>query len=350
MRKATLRLAGLGQREAHLGRTDGAFVVGRNGLHQAWTDYCKTVRFESYDVTEAMRPGRMVLGVMMGNGMYNVQRSSLSGKGATGKARYTKFEGSFGPPKLIAELRVEYADGQTQVVGTDELWQVSRGPVVFDSTYGGEDYDARREQPGWDQPGFQDLSGFQDAGRSAVRAVTGPGGALRPAVAPEVVQQQVYSPVETKNVEPGVEVYDLGQNFAGIPTVRVIGPAGAMLRITPGELMNPDGTVTQRSSGGPMWWSYALRGDGGAETWSPKFDYYGFRYLQVEWIGAAKGKVDWVRVGFDSKRGKVESDWRRVGTKVEFEVTVPAAAEVDLPGGKPMQVKARTHRFTAAMP
>jgi alpha-L-rhamnosidase len=292
VQKATLRIAGLGQWEAHLGWANGTFLVGAPGLHQGWTDYRKTVRFESCDVTEAMRPGKMVLGVMLGNGMYNVQRSSLSGEGATGKARYTKFEGSFGPPKLIAELRVEYADGQTQVVGTDGLWQVSRGPVVFDSTYGGEDYDARREQPGWDQPEFESRSGFQDAGWSAVQVVTGPGGALKPAVAPEVVQQQMYAPIATKEVAPGVEVYDLGQTFAGIPRVRVTGPAGAVLRITPGELVNPDGTVTQRSSGGPMWWSYTLRGDGGAETWSPKFDYYGFRYLQVEWTGAAQGKVE----------------------------------------------------------
>jgi hypothetical protein len=89
VQKATLRIAGLGQWEAHLGWANGTFLVGAPGLHQGWTDYRKTVRFESCDVTEAMRPGKMVLGVMLGNGMYNVQRSSLSGEGATGKARYT---------------------------------------------------------------------------------------------------------------------------------------------------------------------------------------------------------------------------------------------------------------------
>ena len=86
--RAELRISGLGQFEARL---DG-HEVGRPGLHQAWTDYRKTVAYESYDMTGAMSPGSHALGVMLGNGMYNVQRSVL----ANGKARYTKFEGSFG--------------------------------------------------------------------------------------------------------------------------------------------------------------------------------------------------------------------------------------------------------------
>ena len=78
-------------------------------------------------------------------------------------------------------------------------------------------------------------------------------------------------------------VYDLGQNFAGIVRIRARGPAGAMVRVVPGELLNPDGTVTQTTFHGPMWWSYTLRGDKAGETWEPLFGYCGFRYVQVEW-------------------------------------------------------------------
>jgi alpha-L-rhamnosidase len=83
---------------------------------------------------------------------------------------------------------------------------------------------------------------------------------------------------------PNKIVYDLGLNFAGMPAVRVHGPAGAVLKLTPGELLKPDGSVSQASSGSPMWWSYTLRGDG-QESWEPRFGYYGFRYLQAEWSG-----------------------------------------------------------------
>ena len=269
--KATLRIAGLGQYEARIGSSGGMRLVAPHGLHQAWTDYKKTVTYESYDVTKMLTPGRAVLGVMLGNGMYNVQKT---------KGRYTKLEGSFGPPKLIAELRLKYADGKTETIGTDAQWKVANGPVLFSSTYGGEDFDARKVETGWDLPGFE------DKGWLAATETDGSGGKVIAALAPEVREWDSHVPVKVTEVGLNKTVYDLGQNFAGVPSVRLRGPAGAVLKLTPGELLNPDGSVSQRSSGGPMWWSYTLRGDSDGEGWTPRFGYYGFRYLQAEWSGS----------------------------------------------------------------
>ena len=274
---ATLRIAGLGQFEARIGSGDEVHLVGAHGLHQAWTNYAKIVTFESYDVKKWLTPGPHVLGVMLGNGMYNVQKTS---------GRYTKFEGSFGVPKLIAELRVRYADGKTETIGTDPAWQVARGPVVFSSTYGGEDFDARRVQDGWDRPSFA------AADWSAAQETTGPGGELIPAITQEVREGDFHEPVKTVDLGGGKLLYDVGMNFAGVPFVRVEGPAGATLKLIPGELLQKDGSVTQAGSGGPMWWSYTLKGDGKRESWSPRFGYYGFRYLQAEWVGGTAGKID----------------------------------------------------------
>ena len=278
--KAELRIAGLGQFEAHIGSKNGMHLVGSRGLHEAWTDYKKTVIFESYDVTAQMQPGAHVIGVMLGNGMYNVQRTRT----ADGKSRFTKFEGSFGVPKLIAELRLTYADGLTQVIATDETWKAARGPVTFSSTYGGEDFDARKELDGWD------IVGFQDTDWSAAAVVDGPGGKLTAALAPEVVQFGPYLPVKTTDVGQGRVVYDLGQNFAGIPHIRVQGPAGAVLKLTPEELVDPDGSVNQSHSNRPVWWTYTLKGSADGEEWEPQFGYYGFRYVQAEWVGTG-GKI-----------------------------------------------------------
>lgn len=275
--KATLRIAGLGQFEAWLGGREEVHLVGSHGLHQAWTNYAKAITFESYDVTRWLTPGSHVLGVMLGNGMYNVQKTS---------GRYTKFEGSFGVPKLIAELRVRYADGKIDTIGTDAGWKVTRGPVMFSSTYGGEDFDGRRVQDGWDR------TGFAATDWSPARETTGPGGELIPAITQEVREDDFHEPVKTVNLGVGKVVYDLGVNFAGVPFVRVEGPPAATLKLIPGELLKPDGTVTQTSSGGPVWWSYTLRGDGTRESWSPQFGYYGFRYIQAEWVGGKAGKVD----------------------------------------------------------
>jgi hypothetical protein len=206
---------------------------------------------------------------MLGNGMYNVQRTN---------GRYTKFEGSFGPPKLIAELLVKYADGKTETIGTDASWKAARGPVTFSSTYGGEDFDASKEQAGWDR------TGFDDAAWLAAIETEGPGGTLMPAFAPDVRAWDSHAPVKVTELKPGVTVYDLGQTFAGVPSIGVTGPEGAVLKLTPGELLKPDGSVSQGSSGGPVWWSYTLRGDAEGESWTPRFGYYGFRYLQAEWL------------------------------------------------------------------
>jgi alpha-L-rhamnosidase len=263
--KGALRIAGLGQYQVFL---DGK-QVSDVGLHQAWTDYRKTVTYDSYPVN--LPAGKHVLGVMLGNGMYNVQRT---------QGRYTKFEGSLGVPKLIAELRVKSADGSAETIGTDSQWKVAKGPVTFASTYGGEDFDARLEQAGWD------AARFDDSAWETAQITDGPGGRMVAAIAPDVRVVKTFSaPKET--VVGAKVVYDLGQNFAGWVRVRVQGPAGAVLKLTPGELLKPDGSVSQGSSGGPMWWSYTLRGDGAGEVWAPEFGYYGFRYVQAEWSRTA---------------------------------------------------------------
>ncbi|QHN02996.1 Bacterial alpha-L-rhamnosidase [Granulicella sp. WH15] len=269
--EAILRIAGLGQWEAQL---DGSSTIAPSGLHQAWTSYRKTVTYSSYDLTAQLNAGHHALGVMLGNGMYNVQRSVMP----NGKARYTKFEGSFGPPKMIAELRLRYSDGRTEVIASDTAWKAARGPVVFSSTYGGEDYDARKVQAGWSRAGFDDSSWAE------VSIVAGPGGELRAEISPEMHEAQSYPPAKAKDLGPNTVLYDFGQNFSGRPRIRVQGPAGAVLKLTPSELLNPDGTPIQRSSGGPAWWTYTLKGTG-VEEWEPQFDYYGFRYMQAEWSG-----------------------------------------------------------------
>jgi hypothetical protein len=277
--KVELRIAGLGQYIASLDGVD----VEPNGLHQAWTDYRKTVTYDAFDITNKLSSGAHVIGVMLGNGMYNVQGSA---------GRFTKFEGSFGVPMMIAELRVSYVDGSAEVIASDDTWRVDNGPVVFSSTYGGEDFDARKVQPGWDRPGFQDAHWI------TAKVVDGPRGTLMPAIAPDVRTTEMPAVPKAKAVGGNRQVFDFGQNIAGWPHVVVNGAAGAVLKLTPGELLNPDGSVSQQSSGGgrrgAQWWSYTLRG-GKEETWEPQFSYYGFRYLEAEWIvgtaAPAPGKV-----------------------------------------------------------
>jgi alpha-L-rhamnosidase len=265
--RAMLYVSALGQGEVHLNGSK----VGDAELAPSWTDYRKTVRYEAYDVTSMLRQGENAVGVMVGNGMFNVVKTPN---------RYTKLVNSFGKPMMMLQMRLTYADGKTETVASDGSWTSAAGPITFSSTYGGEDYDAAKEQAGWAS------AGFRDKGWTRVSVVDGPGGKLESEVAPPIEVMKTYAPVKTTKVKPGVTVYDLGQNFAGWPDVKVSGAKGTVLKMIPGELLNADGTVSQMSSKGPQWFSYTLKGTG-VEEWHPRFSYYGFRYVQVEWASGS---------------------------------------------------------------
>lgn len=260
VRRATVLVCGLGCCELRLNGSR----VGADEIDPGWTNYRKTCLVSVHDVTPLLRKGDNALGVMLGNGMYNV----------TG-GRYAKFRGSFGEPKLTLDLHLEFADGTTASVLSDEAWKCAPGPVRFSCIFGGEDHDARSETDGWDRPGFD------DSGWAAAQPVEGPGGRLTTQAGPPVRVREEFQPVNVTEPRPGVFVYDLGRNFSGWPALTVSGPAGATVKLTCGELLDDGGLVTQRSSGGPAWFSYTLSGRG-EETWQPRFSYYGFRHVQVE--------------------------------------------------------------------
>ncbi len=189
--------------------------VGEAVLDPGWTNYRKRCLYASYDVTEYLRTSDRAtnaLGVMLGNGMYNVPGG-----------RYVKFTGSFGPPQFIFQLHVDFADGTTTNLVSDSSWKTAPGPITFSCMYGGEDYDARREQAGWDQVGFDD-SAWQPVSRRE-----GPGGRLVSQSAPPLQVLQSFRPIAVSEPKPGVFVYDLGQNFSGWPLLEVRGAPGAVV-------------------------------------------------------------------------------------------------------------------------
>jgi alpha-L-rhamnosidase len=117
-----------------------------------------------------------------------------------------------------------------------------------------------------------------------------PGKLLDASYIPAIVIADRLVPIHVAHLSPTREVYDLGKNGSGWPEITVTGHAGDVVRILPGELLNPDGTVTQVSGGAdpqdPVLFTYTLAGRG-VEQWNPRFSYYGFRYVQIDLIPAA---------------------------------------------------------------
>jgi hypothetical protein len=271
---ALLFVSGLGQYEVHLNGSDVTDTV----LNPGWTNYRKTVPYDTYDVRGLLRSGANSFGVLLGNGMYNVPGV---------KGRYTKFAGSYGQPKLLLQLELRYADGSSDRFVSDRSWLTHPGPIAFSSTYGGEDFQAGALPEGWDHPGFQPR-GWQPS-----LEVGGPGGTLVTSQSAPLIVAENYPPVRVTHPRPGITVYDLGQNMSGWPAIAVRGPAGSAVTLRPGELLESDGTVSQHSADAsaenPVLFRYTLRGGPAAEQWRPRFSYYGFRYVEVTAQPAAAG-------------------------------------------------------------
>jgi alpha-L-rhamnosidase len=238
--------------------------VGDQFLDPGWTDFRQYGLYATLDLTPHWTPGTNTLGLMLGNGFYHIPDE-----------RYRKLVARHGYPCFIAQLRITYEDGTTEQVVSDASWKGTASPIVFSSIFGGEDYDATKEEPRWQQPDFDD--------RHWQTPLIVPGVPQLRAQETEPLRiMDTLRVVSVKRLWPQVWVYDLGQNFSGIPRIRVRGATGQTLTLRPAELLTDSGSVTQQAVGTPVLFRYSLRGDGTAEPWQPQFTYYGFRYVQVE--------------------------------------------------------------------
>ncbi|HEX9187981.1 MAG TPA: family 78 glycoside hydrolase catalytic domain [Vicinamibacteria bacterium] len=258
--QALLFVSGLGHYEAYL----NGEKVGDRFLAPGWTDYDATVLYDAFDVTASLRPGRNAIAAIVGNGFHHVAPE-----------RYYKLAVAYGWPKLLAALRIEYTDGSRETIGTGPAWKAAPSPVTFTSIYGGEDFDARLEPSGWT------AAGFDDGGWGRAAAATPPRGRLAIETDDPLRVMETHSPASVKAVGQGGFLYDFGPNASGIVRLVVRGESGRTVTLTPAELLTADGRPNQKASGEPYRWTYTLRGDG-EEAWSPRFTYYGFRYVRVE--------------------------------------------------------------------
>jgi len=176
---------------------------------------------------------------------------------------------------LFFKMIITYTDGTTHEIISDENWKYSFSPITFNCIYGGEDYDATREQPGWNQPGFY------DSAWKPIVVQHPPKGALRPQQTKPIKIMERYSVKKIHKLNEGKYALDMGQNLAGFPEITVNGQRGDTVRLIVGESLNEDGSVNQKQTGSKHYYTYILKGDTD-ENWRPRFSYYGFRYIQVE--------------------------------------------------------------------
>ncbi len=263
VRRAVVYATALGNVDVHLNGqriADEYFTPG-------WTDYTKRIYYRAYDVTDRLKRGSNALGALLADGWY----SGYIGWGHK-RDHYGK------QPRFAAQLHVTYEDGTSEVIITDESWQAATGAIREADFLMGEMYDARLELAGWDQPG-------KPSGEWKP-VVTG--AEMSPAISwhpsPPVVVFKEIEPVAITEPQPGVHVLDMGQNFAGVVRLKVKGKAGQAITLRFAERLNPDGTMyTTNLRGARTIDTYICRGEG-VETWSPRFTFHGFQYVEITGI------------------------------------------------------------------
>ncbi|PJJ08520.1 alpha-L-rhamnosidase-like protein [Flavobacterium sp. 1] len=293
IKEAIVYISGLG----HYELTINGNKIGNSEFAPLWTDYDKTVNYNTYELSaNELKNGENVIGVLLGNGMYN-----------TLAERYSKFYVSFGPPTLFFKMKVIYKDGSEHIIKSDESWKYSKSPITYNSIFGGEDYNANLEQKGWNETGFNDNNWKKIIVQEA------PKGVLRPQATTPITIQKQYEVATVKELKPNFFVFNMKQNLSGFTTIKVKGKKGQTVRVWVGESLNEDGTVGQGKTGKPYYYDYILKGEG-VEEWQPKFSYYGFQYVQIENINYKETKNENLPTLVDLKSNFIYNSAGEAGT------------------------------------
>jgi alpha-L-rhamnosidase len=251
VKQARIYMAGLGLSEL---RVNGKRVNDRV-LDPPQTNYSKRILYSTDAVENFLRRGDNTIGVICGNGWY-------------------------GTIRLLLQMHITFEDGTTRKIFTETLhpdpWLVTSGPIRENSIFDGECYDARLEVPDWDTPGVPLKNGL------VAMCTDHPGGRMEAASLEPIRVMDTLPVQKMTQPQPGIWVFDLGQNISGWARLKVRGCAGNQVRLRFSESLHSDGTINQDNLRNARAEDvYILKG-GEEEVWEPRFTYHGFRYIQLE--------------------------------------------------------------------
>lgn len=240
--------------------------VGDHVMAPGWTDYHIRAPYQTFDVTNLLTEGPNIIGAILGEGWY-------SGRIGHNQRRAGNHYG--GRPALMLQLHVEYDNGETLCLTSDDQWQTRQGPICYSDFLAGEMYDARLDLKGWCEHGYQ-LKYWQP-----VEVISPePCAPLLEPSRTEPAREVAVLPVQHQSTAPdGSMVFDFGQNLAGYVQMQVTAPRGTEIRLRHAERLDDDGapyTANLRYAVSED--IYICHGDG-VEHFTPRFTFHGFQYL-----------------------------------------------------------------------
>jgi alpha-L-rhamnosidase len=249
--------------------------IGDHRLDPTYTRFDRRNLYVTYDVTENLKRGENAVGVLLGNGWYNHQSTAVwYFDKAPWRAR----------PKFCMDLRITYSDGSMDIISTGQDWQTAYSPVIFNSIYTAEHYDARLEQPGWDKPGFK-ADGWRNATNTGAPSQNIVAQALHP-----IRNVTEIAAVEMKKQGENKWLFDFGRNMAGVTQMKVSGPEGTTIRLKHVERLDSAGRADMSNidvhyrptdDSDPFQTDIFILSGNGEDEFMPRFNYKGFQYVEV---------------------------------------------------------------------
>jgi len=227
-----------------------------------WTSYNKRLQYQVYDITNHLVTGKNAIGAMLGNGWYR------------GFLAWGDRNNHYGDDiALLLQMTIEYEDGTTQEIITDDSWQSTKGPVVFSEIYDGETYDTQQEIYGWSKPNFSEQW----------ESVKETDFAKKNLIATEnelIKKQEQIKPVDRFETKEGGTIIDFGQNLVGWVQLSIKGKPGQRIEIYHAEVLDKEGNFyidNLRDADQKI--TYIL--DGTEQLLEPHFTFQGFRYIKI---------------------------------------------------------------------
>jgi alpha-L-rhamnosidase len=249
--------------------------VGNHSLDPAYTRFDRRTLYLSNDVTSMIHEGENSIGVHLGNGWYNHQSTAVwYFDEAPWRAR----------PKFCTDLRITYEDGSVETIASGTDWKTSLSPVIFNSIYTGEHYDARLNQPGWNMAEFDDSKW-----KNAIPVGAPSNNIVSQVMHPIRITEKIPAKSVTR-LNNNTWLFDLGRNIAGTSGIKLSGEAGTVIRMKHAERLNNNGWADQSNidvhyrptdESDPFQTDIFTLSGIGEEFFMPRFNYKGFQFVEI---------------------------------------------------------------------
>ncbi|MEN8155752.1 MAG: family 78 glycoside hydrolase catalytic domain [Bacteroidota bacterium] len=261
VKRAMAYIVGMGTYELYL----NGEKVGDHVLSPALSEYPKRSWYVTYEVTDMVTEGVNTAGVILGNGRYFSPRINAPTPTVT-----------YGFPKLLMQVEIEYEDGTGTKLVTDTSWKLTtEGPITENNEYDGETYDARMELTGWCENGYDDSSWME------AEPVDPSSPVISSQMAEPMRITETIKPVSVSSPEEGVFIFDMGQNMVGWTKLEVTADKGTVIKQRFSETLQEDGNLYLANiRGARVTDTYISKGEG-TVSWEPRFVFHGFRYVEL---------------------------------------------------------------------